>query len=250
MQKNRIRIGKCRVIFFDLEFYVPESSRSEVGFCYNPWDKSCKFLGGSFLVANPENDFHISKSEVNRKTQSLWLWDHDSEKELLEKIYSILKAAHDKVRIAHDGAVSPILCGIGITSSDIPILFELFKRFKILSNQEAFKFQNSFRVVDLSQLAISTFNNPNNLLYPKTKSHILNKYMPDTKFETGKSVWQLYESKNYEEIQQRVVHEVFSTHRCYELIKTDLEKFKTLELRNKKLEKSVKTEAEIGSVVC
>ena len=46
------------------------------------------------------------------------------------------------------------------------------------------------------------------------------------------------------------MHEVFSTHRCYELIKTDLEKFKTLELRNKKLEKIVKTEAEIGAVVC
>ncbi len=105
-------------------------------------------------------------------------------------------------------------------------------------------------MVDLSQLAISTFNNPNNLLYPKTKSHILNKYMPDTKFETGKSVWQLYESKNHEEIQQRVVHEVFSTHRCYELIKTDLEKFKTLELRHKKLEKSIKTEAAISAVVC
>lgn len=133
--------------------------------------------------------------------------------------------------------VSPVLCGIGITSSDIPILFELFKRFQILTNQEAFKFQNSFRVVDLSQLAIGTFNNPNNFLYPKTKSHILNKYMPGTKFETGKTVWQLYESKSHEEIQQRVVSEIFSTHRCYELIKTDLETFKSLELRKKNLKR-------------
>ncbi|WP_223513040.1 hypothetical protein [Pseudomonas sp. GL-B-19] len=249
MQKNRIRIEKCRVIFFDLEFYVPENSRSELGFCYNPWDKGCKFLGGSFLVANPEKDFHISKSEISRKTQSLWLWGHDSERELLERIYLILKTAHDKVRDAHGGTVSPVLCGIGITSSDIPILFELFKRFQILTNQEAFKFQNSFRVVDLSQLAISTFNNPNNFLYPKTKSHILNKYMPGTKFETGKTVWQLYESKSYEEIQQRVVSEIFSTHRCYELIKADLEVFKCLELRNKKLEKS-KAKTVIGIVDC
>ena len=235
MHKNRIRIEKCRVIFFDLEFYVPESSRLEVGFSYNPWDESCKFLGGSFLVANPADDFDICKSEVIRKTKSFWLWNYASEKELLENIFTILKAAHDKVKRAHDGAVSPILCGIGITSTDIPILFELFKRFKILSNEEAFRLQNGFRVVDISQLAISTFNNPNYFLYPKTKSQILNKYVPNLTFETGKSVWHLYESNKLEEIQQRVELEIFVTHKCYESIKADLENFKKLEELEKKI---------------
>lgn len=45
------------------------------------------------------------------------------------------KTACEQVKNAHEGAVSAILCGIGITSSDVPILFELFKRFHILSNQ-------------------------------------------------------------------------------------------------------------------
>lgn len=237
MQKGRIRLGKCRVVFFDLEFYVPENKRTESGFCYNPWDKDSRFIGGSFLVANPERDFNIAKSEVHKKTKSFWLWEHATEKEVLENIYALLKAACDKVKSAHDGAASAILCGIGITSSDVPILFDLFKRFHILSNQDAFAFQNSFRVIDLSQLAIGTFNNPSNLLYPKSKSHILNKYMHGTKFEPGKSVWQLYEAKSYAEIQSRVLDEVYSTHKCYELIQSDFALFKSLEAKNKRYEK-------------
>lgn len=249
MRHNRTIIGKCRIIFFDLEFYVPESSRSKTGFCYNPWDKGCKIIGGSFLTANPGKDFGVTDSDVRKKIKSLWLWEHGSEKELLQQIFNILKSANDTVRNAHDGAISPVLCGIGITSSDIPILFELFKRFNILTNSEAFSFQNSFRVIDLSQLAVATFNNPNNFLYPKTKNHILNKYLPGTKFETGKSVWELYELKDYKGIQARVLSEVSSTHRCYELIKTDLDTFKSLEFNHKKREKSAsKTLVETDAV--
>ncbi|NOR55190.1 MAG: hypothetical protein GQ531_03180 [Sulfurovum sp.] len=66
---------------------------------------------------------------------------------------------------------------------------------------------------------------------------MLNKYLPDTKFETGKSVWQLYESEDYEGIQARVLSEVASTHRCYELIKSDLDQFKYLEFDYKKYKK-------------
>ncbi|WP_426136250.1 hypothetical protein [Pseudomonas sp. PWP3-1b2] len=236
-QKGRLRPGKCKVVFFDLEFYVPEKRRTASGFCYNPWDKDCWFIGGSFLVANPERDFCIAKSEVLKKTKSFWLWEHATEKEMLQHIYALLKTACDQVKNAHDGAVSAILCGIGITSSDVPILFELFKRFHILSNQEAFALQNSFRVVDLSQLVIGAFINPSNFLYPKSKNHILNKYMYGTKFEPGESVWQLYEADNYAEIQSRVLDEVHSIHKCYELIQSEFEWFKKLEARNKRLER-------------
>jgi hypothetical protein len=251
MRNIRTITSKCRIVFFDLEFYVAENSRSETGFCYNPWDKNCKILGGSFLLANPEKDFGITESDIRRKTKSLWLWEHGTEKELLQQIYITLKAAYDTVRNAHRNAISPVLCGIGITSSDIPILFELFKRFNILTNQEAFSFQNGFRAIDLSQLAVATFNNPNHFLYPKTKNHILNKYLPSTKFETGKSVWELYETKNYEGIQTRVLDEIVSTHRCYELIKSDLDKFKSLELSHKRREKLVsKIKEETGVIGC
>ncbi len=237
--QKRIVLNKCRVVFFDLEFYVPESSRKEHGFCYNPWDKKSKFLGGSFFLANPVKDFEISELKVKNKTQSLWLWNYQSEKQVLENIYQLLEEVLNTVSNAHNGMVTPILCGIGITTSDIPILLELFKRYKILTNAEAFIFQNKFRVVDLSQLAISTFNNGSYFLYPKTKNEILKKYIDGKKFESGKIVWELYESKDYAGIEERVLDEVASTHKCYELIKSDLHKFKALEKAEKKRTKSV-----------
>lgn len=48
----RTKLGSCITIIFDLEFYVPEKSRKEVGFCYNPWDKASRILGGGLLSIN------------------------------------------------------------------------------------------------------------------------------------------------------------------------------------------------------
>ncbi len=242
MRHITIKLNKCRVIFFDFEFYVPEKGRSKHGFCYNPWDETCKFLGGSFLLANPEKDFETTELRISNKIQSHWLWDHQSESKLIESIYVLLKSALDVVHKAHDGAISPILCGIGVTSSDVPIIFELFKRYKILTNAEAFVFLNKFRVVDLSQLSISTFNNSNYFLYPKSKNHILNKYLNEKKIETGRSVWDLYESEDFDGIEARVIDEVVSTHKCYELIKKDFDKFKNLETVEKKRAKELSRE--------
>jgi hypothetical protein len=83
-------------------------------------------------------------------------------------------------------------------------------------------------------LAIATFNNPNHFLYPKSKSHILHKYLHDKKFESGRSVWDLYEQKDFTGIAARVVDEVITTHKCYGLIKGDLDKFKKLEATDRK----------------
>ncbi|WP_237443785.1 hypothetical protein [Sinobacterium norvegicum] len=234
MKHSRVKLSKCRVILFDLEFYVPEAGRDKSGFCYNPWDKRCKLIGGSFLPANPEKDLSKTSNNPKRKVKSFWLWDYKSERELLEAIYKLLRTTCGLVINAHEGRVSPIMCGIGISSSDVPILFELFKRYKILSNAEAFEFQNMFRILDISQLSIATFNNSNDFLYPKTKSLILQKYMPGKKFESGKSVWDLYDANEYDSIVDRVIDEVMCTHQCYLEIVEDIRKFKALEVSEKK----------------
>lgn len=237
MRQLRLKLGKTRIIFFDLEFYVPESGRNKAGFCYNPWDKSCKLLGGSFFIANPEKDLSRSSKNLNSKIKSLWLWDKKSERELLEDIYYLLKSTSDIVKNAHNGKVSAILCGIGITTSDVPILIDLFKRYKILTNEESFKFQNEFRSIDLSQLSIATFNNANNFLYPKQKSLILQKYIPGIKFESGKSVWSMYDDKQFDQIESRVIDEVVCTHECYIKILSDIREFKRLEKDHKRQQK-------------
>jgi hypothetical protein len=240
---------KCRTIFFDLEFYVPESSRKEVGLNYNPWDKKSKLIGGSFLSVNPEANFNQTDLKNKSEIKSFWIWDYGSEKELLKDIYSFIKKISDTVRKAHQGKHSSVLCGIGITSSDVPVLFELFKRYQILTNSEAFIFQNELRSIDLSQLALMSFNSKIDYLYPKTKNDILNKFQRGKKFECGKSVWDLYEGKMFSDIETRVIDEVMCTFFSYKLLLEEIRKFKALESKEKKrvrLELANKLECNVG----
>lgn len=230
----RTNLHKCRIIFFDLEFYVPDSSRIENTFCYNPWDKDSKLLGGAFLVVNPTRDFDLTDQQVHSKIKTFWLWKYQSERELLTEIYKLLSKTEKIVSKAHKNRLSPILCGIGITSSDVPIIFELFKRYQILSNQEAFVLQNKYRYIDLSQLGIATFNNSNKFLYPKTKNTLLGKYLNGTKFEAGYTVWEMYENNQLKDIEKRTRREVLITHKCYEKIHTDISNFKILEKSEKR----------------
>ena len=194
---------------------MPEKCRTANGFCYNPWDKRCKLLGGEFLSIKPYAIGKVKIPVLKRRTKSLWLWNYQSERDLLEKIISYLKDNSYNYQRDGNEYASSVLCGIGITSSDIPILFELFKRYNLLSNSEAFVFQHSFRIVDLSQLAISEFNNKRNFLYPITKDQLLSKYVAGEKFESGKEVWKQYEKKLYRKIEGRVKREIMATHDCY-----------------------------------
>lgn len=249
MSHLRLKPWKCRTVFFDLEFYVPEPSRKDTGLNYNPWDKKSKLIGGSFLSINPEKNFSQTDLKNKNEIKSFWIWDYETEKELLEAIYTFIHKISDTVRKAHDGKHSSILCGIGITSSDVPVLFELFKRYQILSNSEAFIFQNEMRYLDLSQLALMSFNCKSDYLYPKTKNDILNKFQHGKKFECGTSVWGLYEEKRFSEIENRVIDEVMCTFFAYKSLLEEIRKFKVLESQEKKrvrLELAEKMECNVG----
>ena len=236
MSHYKLKLGKCRTVFFDLEFYVPEASRLEKGFSYNPWDKRCRLLGGSFFTANPSKHFDLSEERLKKQITSLWLWDHDSEKALLQAIYELLNSALQIVSQAHDDKLTAILCGIGISTSDILVLTDLFKRYKILDNGEAFAFMNKFRILDLSQMAVGLFNANIDFIYPKVKNDLLNKFVTGQKFESGTSVWEMYEKKEYQVIQDRVVDEIVATHQCYREIVLGIRHSKAAVKRVKGLE--------------
>ncbi|WP_147250892.1 hypothetical protein [Arenicella xantha] len=237
MRRININMERCRIIFFDLEFYVPTESRREGGFCYNPWDKKSKLLGGSFLSLSPTNDFTQEDSYLNEMIQPLWLWNHDSERSLLENIFGYMEKILQFVSKDNSPSVSPLLCGIGITTSDVPVLFELFKRYKILSNAEAFQFQSQFRSIDLSQVAIGVFNHKHDFLYPKTKGNLTTKYFGSNVFDDGRSVWDLYERQCLSEIEERTHAEVLYTLKLYSSILRDFRQSKKHERRIQNLEK-------------
>ena len=234
----KTKLGSSITVIFDLEFYVPEKSRKEVGFCYNPWDKASRILGGGFLSIN---GFTVDKTHddaIPKKIRSYWLWEHENnERVLLERILDVLVKASEKVSKAHNGTRSAVLCGIGISSSDVPILFELFKRYKLLSNQQAFELQNKFRVMDLSQIATPLFNLNTGYMYPAPKNGLMNKFVKGLKFESGCGVWDMYEDNNYFLIESRVKSEISATYLCYKSIIEESRRLKSKEVELKKLTK-------------
>lgn len=234
MRNFSINYHDCRIIFLDLEFYVPESSRRTKGLSYNPWDPDCKLLGGSFFVSNPTKDFESHLDIDSDQIQSFWLWNYDSEKALLIDIFNLLKQVSQDAKAGNDGRVSATLCGIGIISSDIPVIFDLLKRYELLSNAEAFYFQTEFRVIDVSNLAIPTFNHSSMFAYPKTKKDLLLKYISGKKFESGTAVWNLYEKAQYNEIEYRTNDEISCTHKIYSEILNNYKLFKRLEKEDKR----------------
>ncbi len=231
---RKINLNQCRIIFFDLEFYVPENHRHHKGICYNPWIKDCRLLGGSFFSANPKTDFQLNAhlSTKQKSIKSFWLWREKNEAELIKKIFNHLNS----LLIHKEKNGDLLLCGIGITTSDVPVLIDLFKRYRLLTNQEAFRFQNQFRMIDLSQLAIGCFNQSTDFMYPKIKNDLVNKFTSYPSFASGKEVWGLFENKSYSQIETRVIKEIIITYDIYNSLLAHFRHFKKLELIEKKRE--------------
>lgn len=213
---------------------MPARNRDKQGLCYNPWEEGSLLIGGSFLTINGAGDVKRSEASILDMMESFWIWDFKSEKQLVEAIYRNLKQTADYVAAQYNGKISPLLCGIGINYSDIPVLFELFKRHNVLTSAEAFSFRNKFRTIDLSELSIGAFNNNTNVLYPKRKNDILSKYTDGKTFECGSSVWELYERQQYDDIVDRVKDEVYCNLHCYNRLSADFKRFKSMELESKK----------------
>ncbi|OQW88922.1 MAG: hypothetical protein BWK72_07195 [Rhodoferax ferrireducens] len=63
--------------------------------------------------------------------------------------------------------------------------------------------------MDLSTATYCQFSfNQSYFAYPKTKSHLYQKYLDGKTMESGKSVWQHYEAKDFAAIESRSVAEV------------------------------------------
>lgn len=154
-------------------------------------------------------------------------------KKLLQAIYKYLKEIEAQVYKHFHGIVSPVVCGIGISNSDIPVLFHLLNKYTIDTSLKLFELQNTLKILDLSQLSVGTFNKKDHFLYPKTKNEILSKYLQGERMESGISVWELYETQEFSKIESRVIEEVNSTVSCYKSIKQNFDFLKQLEAEHK-----------------
>ena len=195
---------RTKLLFFDLEYYVPLAARSRkslTGMLFAPSLPGHKILGGTFQCYYPVQD------RLDAPTQH-WEWQHGSEREVLRAIYRLLRQ-HWRSIAAKTEMGSLMLGGIGISHSDVPALLWKLAEHKIAAPDEAYDTLCGCRQIDLSTATFCQFAfNTGYFAYPKSKAHLYQKYLAGKQMESGKSVWEAYETRNYSAIEGRSREEI------------------------------------------
>lgn len=193
-----------KVIFLDLEYYVPPSDRARktpTGMLFSPFRPGHLVLGGTFMTYFPIQDRFLPPV-------SIWSWKEGSEKAALAKIFALLQKEWHIVE-SKEGLGSLMLCGIGISHSDVPTLISKLVINVVADPVRITDVMCGFRQIDLTTATYCQFAfNNSYFAYPKTKSQLYQKYLDGKKMESGKSVWELYEAKNFRAIEDRCIEEV------------------------------------------
>lgn len=203
--ERRFFPDRTRILFFDLEYYVPAADRARrtrSGMRFSPHLADHKLLGGAFLTYLPMLD------RVSRRTE-FWTWSHgDDEVAMLRALCAHLQAEWKPYADARQEG-SPILAGIGIGHSDVPCLVARIAQHGVMDAVQAHDLLYGCRQIDLGVASFGQFalNQPY-FAYPKTKRQLYEKYADGKRIDPGKSVWDLYDRGDHGAIEARCREEV------------------------------------------
>jgi hypothetical protein len=198
------------MLFFDLESYVPkvDRNRGSLSFKSNPFLKGHRLIGGTFFTKK----FDDVIPNTPRFTQH-WLWNYeDSEKRLLEEIYALFQAEWKRSRedtkyILKKPVSDLVVCGIGVSRYDLTALLLRCTRYNIDSPEELYNVFLKCRPIDLSDVCTFLFPEERKL-YPKTAKEIIGRLRISGGKDSSKSVWDMYDCKDYTSIENRTTVEV------------------------------------------
>jgi hypothetical protein len=106
-------------------------------------------------------------------------------------------------------AGSLMLCGIGISHSDVPALLARSLFLETERRQRVYDLICGCRQIDLSTMAISQFSSKHAYFsYPKSKASLYQKYLSQKQIDSGSSVWSLYDDQKFNAIERRCKEEV------------------------------------------
>lgn len=203
--ERRFFPDRTRILFFDLEYYVPAPDRARntrSGMRFSPHLADHRLLGGAFLTYLPMLD------RVSRRTE-FWAWSHgDDEAAMLRAMTAHLQAEWKPYADARQEG-SPILAGIGIGHSDVPCLATRIAQHGVLDAVQAHDLLYGCRQIDLGVASFGQFalNQPY-FAYPKTKRQLYEKYADGKRIDPGRSVWDLYDRGDHAAIEARCREEV------------------------------------------
>lgn len=222
-----------KVVFFDLEYYVPVEDRTRKApssMKFSPYLPGHKILGGTFQTYLPMTD------EL-RPPVRIWEWTAGSEKRVLEEILALLKCEWKGLERGDRGSL--MLCGIGISHSDVPALLAKMNMSLIDQPTQIYDYLSGCRQIDLSTATYCQFSSKTRYFsYPKSKAMLYNKYLAEpSNVAPGTSVWDDYEAGRFRVIEARTQLEVDHTVSIYKRMFDIRRETEGIVARLKKLQK-------------
>jgi len=236
---------KTKVIFFDLEYYVPASDRGRKtlgGMTFSPVLPGHKILGGTFQAYFPMQDRFGARTTI-------WEWTLGTERDVLRAIFNLLQQEWKSIE-AKDQAASLMIAGIGISHSDVPTLLARLSANAIASKTRIYDLLCGCRQIDLTMATYCQFSfNHGYFAYPKTKSALYQKYLAGKQIESGKSVWAMYEARDFDLIERRSAEEIDDAITIYRAMFEIKKKHDRSLARLKKLDKEFADRHTLKSVI-
>jgi len=161
--------NKTKIVFLDLEYYVPTKDRKRKppgGMTFSPVLKGHKILGGTFLTYYPMQD------RIGKRYE-LWEWNLGSEDRVLRSIFELLQSEWKSLEVK-DQAGSLMLSGIGISHSDLPALLARFSYYGIAPQDRIYDIVCGCRQIDLATATYCQFSfNRRTLLIRRQNRHYI-----------------------------------------------------------------------------
>jgi hypothetical protein len=192
-------------VFFDIECYVPQENRRSgmSSMKFNPAKEGNFVLGGVFRRGFPLQD----KLEP---AWQVWNWDEKDERNTLQQIYDYFKESWRLIEGKTEQNPDLIPVGTGISRLDIPTLYVRSAMHKIDTEAALYETYFKTKIVDLGDVGISLFRgNPKMYaIYPKTTNALMSRFKIQSRKASGKTVWDMYDSNEFEAIKERTASEV------------------------------------------
>lgn len=195
-------------VYLDLECYVPPEDRhsSKSSMIFNPAKESNFILGGVFRRGFP------LQNKLEQPWQ-VWNWDRKDERNTLQRIYDYFRESWKLIDGKTDQNPDLILVGTGISRLDVPALYVRSVMHRIDSEVALYETYFKTKIVDLGDVGITLFRNSPAIyaIYPKTTNALISRFKLQERKTSGKSVWDMCDSREFEEIKGRTASEVETT---------------------------------------
>ncbi|WP_258083470.1 3'-5' exonuclease family protein [Thermococcus thermotolerans] len=225
----RFKHGVTHVIFFDIEYYVPEEHRNRPGLKANP------YLNGGFVIGGVFQRYFPIENKFEKK-EEFWIWEmngkdiQEKERELLRKIYYYFRESWTRLEVFGNGPrlTEPIAAGFGIARFDIPVLFVRSLIHEIAEPEKLYETYFKMRHLDLSvaSVPLTPERKYPEVLAPVSQNWVIkNLLMIENKKPSGTEVWDFYDRSEHDRIRKRTIEEIEISKDVY---------FKLKKIRNKR----------------